>query len=168
MKKLLVLLCFIIIFSLISCLFEPGSLDNTAMNTLTPDDTEDNGRSTMGIQKTPTDEPTEMIESTKYYKIENLLLTTVRYSIYDSNGTVVLCEETDRPLRISMLDKDVVDICIGMGTGISVHKYYDTQDNRFSDEYSDVIATSGNLVAYIDVTLTKDPINHRMLVVRDI
>ena len=115
-------------------------------------------------EKTPTDESTERVEGTKYYKIEYLLLTTVRYSIYDSNGTVVLCEETDRPLEISMLGEDIVDICIGMGTGINVHKYYDVQNNRFSEEYSYVAASSGNLVAYIEGNSLSD----RELVVRDI
>ena len=111
-----------------------------------------------------TDESTEMVEGSKYYKIEKLLLSTVRYSIYDSNGTVVLCEETDRPLKISMLGEDIVDISIGWGTGIIVHKYYDVQNNRFSEEYSYVAASSGNLVAYIEGSSLSD----RALVVRDI
>ncbi len=166
-KSVSFLLCFIITFSLVSCLFEPGSLDDTAVNTPAPDDTADNAGSTMETQRKPTDEPTEIIENTKYYKIEKLLLTTVRYSIYDSNGTVVLCEETDRPLQISMLNEDVVDICIGMGTGISVHKYYDVQSNRFSKEYNDVVATSNNLVAYIDTSMD-EPWFNRRLVIRDI
>jgi signal peptidase I len=55
-----------------------------------------------------------------------------------------------------------------MGSGISIHQYYDVQNNRLSEEYSYVAAASGNLLAYIDTISTKEPINHRKLVVRDI
>ena len=103
----------------------------------------------------------------QYYKIEEIELTKVRYYIYDSDGNVVLSDETDRPLDISMLGDNIVDICIGMGSGISIHKYYDVQSNRFSEEYTYVAATSGNLVAYIDTSM-EDPMINRVLVVRDI
>ena len=76
----------------------------------------------------------------------------------------MLSDETDRPLDISMLGDNIVDICISMGTGISIHKYYDVENNRFSEEYSYVAASSGNLVAYIEGSSLSD----RTLVVRDI
>ena len=91
----------------------------------------------------------------------------MRYSIYDLNGNIVLREETDRPLTVSMLNENVVDIRVGMGTGIVRHKYYDIQNNRFSQDYDYVAATSGNLVAYIDCSMA-DPMYNRKLVVRDI
>ena len=164
MKKLLaLLLCFTMLFSLVSCF---NSLRDPAANTTVTNDIADTGESTTETQNTPTDTPAEIIESTKYYKIEKLLLSTVRYSIYDSNGTVVLCEETDYRLQISMLNETVVDIRISIGQGIVTHKYYDVQNNRFSQEYCYVAATSNNLIAYIDTPM--DDLNDRKLVVRDI
>lgn len=175
-KTVSLLLCFILTFSLASCIFEPVMLDDIAVHTTPSEDTVENGESTTEPPQTPTeppqtptDEPLEVLESTKYYKIEKLLLTTVRYSVYDRNGAVVLCEETDRPLKISMLGEDIVDICIGMGTGLQVHKYCDVRNNRVSEEYSDVAAASGKLVAYID-TRYDQPFafaTHK-LVIRDI
>ena len=163
-KRLALLLCLIMTFSLASCILEPAAPRDTEANTIAANLPTENGESSTETPKTPTDTPSEILESTKYYKIEKLLLTTVRYSVYDSNGAVVLCEETDRPLAISMLSETVVDICVGMGTGISIHKYYEVQNNRFSEEYSYVAATSGTLVAYS----TNIKWNNRRLVVRDI
>ena len=156
-KTVAFLLCFAMLLPLTSCYGVPASSDDTA----------DIGESTTELLKTPTDYPIEVIESTKYYMIEKLHLTTVRYSIYDLNGNIVLREETDRPLTVSMLNENVVDIRVGMGTGIVRHKYYDIQNNRFSQDYDYVAATSGNLVAYIDCSMA-DPMYNRKLVVRDI
>ena len=159
MKKYIAfLLCFVMIVSLFSCDTADKNKDteNDSINTeVSNKNTENN--------TTPTDKPTTDI-SKKYYEIEEIELTKVRYYIYDPNGNVVLSEETDRPLDISMLGENIVDICIGMGTGLSIHKYYDVKNNRFSEEYSYVAAASGNLVAYID----GDSLSDRTLVVRDI
>ena len=158
MKKYIAfLLCLIILISLISC--------DTAN---TSEDTENDTVNTESSEKNDATTDTSTNDTNKqYYKIENIELTKVRYYIYDSNGNVVLSDETDRPLDISMLGDNIVDIRIGMGTGISIHKYYDVQNNRFSEEYSYVAASSGNLVAYIDTSM-KDPMTNRVLVVRDI
>jgi hypothetical protein len=64
-------------------------------------------------------------------------------------GKEVLVEVTDRPLVISVIDR-VIEIRIGMGTGTSVSKYYDVNNDRFSEEFLCVVATSGNLLAYFD------------------
>ena len=156
-KHIAFLLCLIMIISLVSC-------DTVNKNK----DTENDTASTESSDKDDgtTDTPTNDINK-KYYKIEKLELTKVRYYIYDSNGNIVLSDETDRPLDISMLGDNIVDICIGMGTGISIHKYYDIENNRFSEEYSYVAASSENLVAYIDTSMEK-PLFNRVLVVRDI
>lgn len=161
-KSLAVLLCVGIVLSLCACglITVPLGLGNES-------DTAEGEEPASESESTTEELPTETIESTKYYKIEKLRLTTVRYTVYDSNGSVVLREETDRPLKISMLNESVLDIRIGMGSGIVVHKYYDTQNNRFSEEYDSVAATSGNLVAYIDCSM-EDPMKNRRLVIRDI
>ena len=156
-KYVALLLCVMMILSLISC-------DTTDKNK----DTEDDTANTELLEKDDGTKDTSISDINKqYYKIEKIELTKVRYYIYDSNGNVVLSDETDRPLDISMLGDNIVDICIGMGSGISIHKYYDVQSNRFSEEYTYVAATSGNLVAYIDTSM-EDPMTNRVLVVRDI
>ena len=156
-KYLALLLCLMMILSLFAC-------DTTDKNK----DTENDTANTESLEKDDGTKDTSISDINKqYYKIEKIELTKVRYYIYDSDGNVVLSDETDRPLDISMLGDNIVDICIGMGSGISIHKYYDVQSNRFSEEYTYVAATSGNLVAYIDTSM-EDPMTNRVLVVRDI
>ncbi len=137
----------------------------TACNRIPPngDDINTTTTTTEQTEKDPSAGGEEVGEKI-YYKIEKLELTTVRYTIYDAKGNVVLTEQTDRPLEISMLGEKVVDICIGMGTGLSVHKYYNVEENCFSQEYTYVAAATENLVAYIDGSSLED----RKLVVRDI
>ena len=149
-KYIALLLCLVTMLSLFSC-------NETDKNKDTENDT----------AHTETLENDDATTDKQYYKIEEIELTKVRYYIYDSDGNTVLSDETDRPLDISMLGDHIVDICIGMGTGLSIHKYYDVQCNRFSEEYSYVAAASGNLVAYIDTSM-EDPMINRVLVVRDI
>ena len=156
-KYLALLLCLMMILSLFAC-------DTADKNK----DTENDTANTESLEKDDGTKDTSIRDINKqYYKIEEIELTKVRYYIYDSDGNVVLSDETDRPLDISMLGDNIVDICIGMGSGISIHKYYDVQSNRFSEEYTYVAATSGNLVAYIDTSM-EDPMINRVLVVRDI
>ena len=155
-KYLALLLCLMMILSLFAC-------DTTDKNK----DTEKDTANTELLEKDDGTKDTSISDINKqYYKIEEIELTKVRYYIYDSDGNVVLSDETDRPLDISMLGDNIVDICIGMGSGISIHKYYDVQSNRFSEKYTYVAATSGNLVAYIDTSM-EDPMTNRVLVVRD-
>ena len=149
-KYIALLLCLVTMLSLFSC-------NETDKNKDTENDT----------AHTETFENDDATTDKQYYKIEEIELTKVRYYIYDSDGNVVLSDETDRPLDISMLGDHIVDICIGMGTGLRIHKYYDVQNNRFSEEYTYVAAASGNLVAYIDTSM-EDPMTNRVLVVRDI
>lgn len=78
-----------------------------------------------------------------------------------------MSDETDRPLRINMLCDDIVDIRIGMGTGVAVHKYYDAARNIFSQEYCYVLTAKEDLVAFIDVP-EKEPFKNRKVVVRNI
>ena len=50
-----------------------------------------------------------------------------------------------------MINDNIVDISISMGTGLSIHQYYCISDDEFSPEYSYVLATSDELIAYLDV-----------------
>ena len=100
----------------------------------------------------------------KYYEIEHLGLARARYHIYNDNGDLILTEETDRPLQITAIDRYILEIRIGMGTGISVCRYYDALNDRFSKEYTYVAAATQNFVAYLEGTSLAD----RKLVVSDL
>ena len=108
----------------------------------------------------------QTVEADGYYKIVCEGLNQSEYHIYDLWGKEVLVEITDRPLSISMIDQWVIEIRIGMGTGTSVSKYYDVENDRFSEEFLCVVATSGNLLAYVDSTQGNDA-TKGTLVVRD-
>ena len=66
-----------------------------------------------------------------------------------------------------MVNDDIVDIEIVMGTGITIHKYYGVEENVFSREFLYVLTNSDKLVAYIDVSKEK-PFENRKIIVQDI
>jgi len=106
----------------------------------------------------------EIIDSGKYYCIYKGNSTQVYYNIYDKNGALVLSKQTNRPLKINMLKDDVIDIEIGMGTGVAIHKYYDAAEGVFSQEFCYVLSNSDELVAYIDVPKEKYPKDRKVIV----
>lgn len=112
-------------------------------------------------------EQAEIIDSGKYFCIYKTNITQVRYFIYDINGEVVLSEETERPIRINMLNDNIVDIGIGMGTGVTIHKYYGVKQNLFSQDFSYVLSNKNELVAYIDVS-KETHIENRKVIVQNI
>jgi len=101
------------------------------------------------------DKKYKTIDSNENYCIYKTSETQVCYEIYNSNGETVLSETTDKPLTINMLNDDIVDISIGMGTGLATHKYYSISKNLFSQEFLYALSNSNELIAYIDV-----PENH--------
>lgn len=109
-----------------------------------------------------------LIESAQYYSIfDGEIPAKVTYEIYDSNGKTVLSETTDRPLSITMIDENIVDISKGMGSGISIHKYYSVNEDEFSEDFSYVICSSKNMIAYINVT-KENSLQDRTIVVQNI
>lgn len=106
-----------------------------------------------------------LIDSGDYFKLYDNTLSEI-YEIYNSQGELVRTETTDDPISITMLNESVLDISIGKGTGITQHTYYDAERNVFSDEFSYVICTDGELVAYIG--LSEDKVNNKTLIVEDI
>ena len=83
--------------------------------------------------------------------------------VYDSDGEIVFNETTQRPMTVSEITPDLIEIRVGYGTGISGCRYFSVEKNQISEEFFSVIATSGTQIAY----LTGD-INDRKLIVRDI
>ena len=112
-------------------------------------------------------EQIEIIDSGTYYRIYKGNINQVCYDIYNTEGEIVLSEKTDRPLQINMINDDIIDIEIGMGTGITIHKYYGVGENIFSQEFQYVLSNLDKLIAYIDVQ-TEKPFENRKVIVQNI
>lgn len=110
---------------------------------------------------------TQIIDSGKYYRIYKENDNQVRYEIYNPEGKIALSEKTDRPIEINMISDDTIDIGIDMGTGITIHKYYNANENIFSGEFTNVLTNSDKLIAYIDVS-KENPLENRKIVVQNI
>lgn len=109
-----------------------------------------------------------VVDAGKYYRIYKESTTLKEhYEIYNANGETVLSEVTNRPLRIDMINSDIVDICIGMGTGLAIHRYYSIERNLFSEDFSYVLANFNDLIAYICIP-KEHPFENRKVVVRNI
>lgn len=108
------------------------------------------------------------IEKAQYYSIfKGDNPTEVTYEIYGSDGKTVFSETTDRPLSITIIDENTVDISKGEGTGLTLHKYYSVTQDKFSQEFSYVICSSNDLIAYIDIS-EESPLKNRKVVVQNI
>lgn len=108
------------------------------------------------------------ISSGEYYKILEGDGFEYCYYIYNSDKDVVLEEKTyGKSPTIEMLNDDIIDIHIGMGTGIIMHKYYSVKRNLFSENFEYVIANSNELVAYINISDEQQPFENRTVIVQD-
>lgn len=112
-------------------------------------------------------EQIEIVDSGTYYRIYKENINQVCYDIYNVEGEIVLSEKTDRPLEINMINDGIIDIEIGMGTGITMHKYYSVGENIFSQKFSYVLSNLDKLIAYIDVPKQK-PLENRKVIVQNI
>ena len=101
------------------------------------------------------------------YRIYKDNVNQVCYEIYNSTGEIVLSEKTDRPLEINIINDDTINIKIGMGTGLSIDKYYSVADNIFSQEFTYVLSNHDRLIAYIDVC-KENPFENRKIIVQNI
>ncbi len=136
MKQLIaILLCFVTVVSLFSCNNEEGADEQNENQT--KELSEANGQEASSEEEV----------ASKYFKLERRG-GRFYYEIYDKQGMVVQSKLVDRPTAISMIGETVVDIQIGRGQGLPIHTYYDVETNRFSREYTRVVAASGTLVAY--------------------
>lgn len=171
MKKLLAfLLCLSMLLPLASC-----DKDDTPQPQKETPPTEESTKATDGdkgdteqeekLSDTPSDTPTDLTPGV-FFKLDQRGFGYY-YEIYDKQGAVVRSEESNRPTQIAMVGEKLVEIRIGMGSGIVLCTYYDVENDRFSEEYSYVAAVSNNLIAYVDTSM-KDPMYNRTLVVRDI
>lgn len=106
-----------------------------------------------------------LIESSDYYKLhDNTLSETLE--IYNSKGEHVRTITTEEPISITMLNKSIIDISIGKGTGLTKHTYYSVKLDDFSDDFSYVICASNELIAYVGIS--KDGLDNKTLIVQNI
>ena len=89
------------------------------------------------------------------------------YEVYDTHGKVVISDTVEQPLKIEERSDDIIDICIGYGTGVSKHIYYDISKNQTAGPFFYVLAMSGKRIVYLDVPET-DPFTSRRLIVCDL
>jgi len=109
----------------------------------------------------------EIIDSGTYYRIYHEVLTQVRYEIYNREGEVVLSDKTSRPLRINMINDDIIEIRIGAGSGVILRQYYSVSKNVFSQVFQNVFSNSDELIAYITIPKRKT-MESRIVVVQNI
>lgn len=106
-----------------------------------------------------------LIESSDYYKLyDNTLSETLE--IYNSKGELVRTITTEEPISITMLNKSIIDISIGKGTGLTKHTYYSVKLDDFSNDFSYVICASNELIAYVGIS--KDGLDNKTLIVQNI
>lgn len=103
----------------------------------------------------------------KYYKIYENNLSNVTYEIYDINNKILFSNSTDNPIDIDMISNNIIDVSIGKGSGITVHKFFDIKNKLISDDYLYVLANRDNLVAYIGIQ-KENPFENRKIIVSDI
>lgn len=157
MKQIIALfLTLILVISASACNGQNGSSDSQSESvTQNTDPTESESCQDTPPENTPPAEPNpdQILSNGKYYSMERVSPTTVRYSVSNEQGEEVLSETTDKPIEIAMLGEYIVDIAIGKGSEqLPVHCYYDVREPAFSSakEYSYVIASTEALVAYLD------------------
>ena len=108
-------------------------------------------------------EDVQIIISEKYYKVGRKNFDFY-YHVYSSDGKVVLSGQTDRPLDICMSDNNIVNVSIGMGTGLVSQQYYSIDRDRVSNTYYYVAAYLGECIAYVD----GDTLENRVLKIENV
>ena len=106
----------------------------------------------------------ETIARTKnyhFYKVEDTFELGCEF--YNATGEIVFSERSQRPMTVSEIDADLIEIQIGYGTGTIGHRYYSIEKEQISDEFFDVVANHGGKIAYLNGEL-----NDRKLIVQDI
>ncbi len=111
----------------------------------------------------------ELIKSEKHFQIYEYKDAVNKhfYRILDSNGNTVISETTTRPLSVSIIEDDIIDISISFGSGVCQHQYYDIDKNILSELFFDVFATSGELIVHMDVP-KENAMENRTLVIQNI
>lgn len=111
----------------------------------------------------------ELIQSEKHFQIYKYKDAVNKhfYRILDYNGNTVISETTTRPLSVSIIEDDIIDISISFGSGVCQHQYYAIDKNILSELFVDVFATSGELIVHMNVP-KENAMENRILVIQNI
>lgn len=90
------------------------------------------------------------IEKDKYYEIIDIGKGRYRFTIYNTDGKVVKKGESYRiePL-INYIDQQTIQIMVIIGTDTFYCLYYDTINDRLSEQYDSPIAAKFNKIAFL-------------------
>lgn len=105
-----------------------------------------------------------IIENDKYYKIVDMGEEKYFYTIYNTDGKVVKKGESYRiePL-INYINQQTIQIKVITGTDTFFCLYYDTINDRLSEQYDSPIAVKFNKIAFL-----KHKDRETVLIVKDI
>ncbi|MDE7198618.1 MAG: hypothetical protein K2O15_07000 [Lachnospiraceae bacterium] len=92
-----------------------------------------------------------IIEEDKYFRIIDAGEQTYLYLIYNADGKEVKNGVSYRiEPWIHYIDQEILEIHIGVGTETFYCVYYDTTNDRFSEQYESPVAAKYNKVAFLD------------------
>lgn len=93
----------------------------------------------------------EILEDDKYFRIIDAGEQTYFYLIYNADGKEVKNGVTYRiEPWIHYIDQGAIEIHIGVGTETFYCVYYDTINDRFSEQYESPVVAKYNKVAFLD------------------
>ena len=159
MKKRIfaMLLSALLVANISACNYMPENKDNPTFENTEQTDT----------QKNLSIDGQETIARTKNYHYYKVLGTfELGCEIYNAAGEIVLSERSQRPMTVSEIDADLIEIRIGYGTGISGCRYFSIEKNQMSEEFFYVVANHGTKIAYL--TYSNGGLNDRKLMIQDI
>ncbi|MBR2019365.1 MAG: hypothetical protein IKA05_03110 [Clostridia bacterium] len=137
----------------------------TACNTALEKDVENTFEDTNTAESTV--EETETIARTKNYHYYKMVGTfELGCEIYNAAGEIIFSERSQRPMTVSEIDADLIEIRIGYGTGIIGRRYFSIEKNQMSEEFFYVVANHGTKIAYL--TYSNGGLNDRKLMIQDI
>ena len=110
----------------------------------------------------------KVIAEGEYYRIRTDEAPFIQYyDVFNKRGEVVYSSSEERPLSIQMINDSILEIEIGFGTGLQQRRYYDAEEDLFSEEYIYVIACRDRLLAYIKIPESGSAFENRKIVVLD-
>lgn len=93
----------------------------------------------------------KVVKSGKNYTIFTINNFKYHYYIYNDLGDIMEQDLVDnKPLKINKISDEVLELRLGMGSGVSISKYFDVKNNRISNNYKDILLSTGELCIHVD------------------
>ena len=166
MKKVLIIfLSIFILFPFSSCGWETHKSTVSAETENTA--TEEHASETENIATEEHASETKEYEGPYYRIYKEPKPAVLGYDIFNKKGEIVRSSSEWRPLTIQMVNDSILEIRIGMGTGLQQCQYYDVENDLFSEEYVYVVARADRLMAYIEFSEEGSSMENRKIAVRD-